>query len=72
VIILLNVKIKSIKSALAKASLIIIVAVFVVLASVVIMPVFWPVSLVMLLAYLIVFHSGWYLLSWLRLNEGQA
>ena len=72
IIILLNAKIKSIKSVLAKTTLIIIVAVFVALASIVINPVLWPVSLVMLLGYLFVFYSGWFLLSWLRLHEGQA
>ena len=72
VMILLITQIKSHKAAWAKLLSAFIFIALVVVALVVvasaIVPIFWPVQLVMLSLYLFVVFCGWHLLSWIKLN----
>ena len=42
--------------------------VFTVITSIIVLPIFWPISLVILLLYLLAVFCGWYFIVWLRLN----
>ena len=68
VMILLITQLKSHKSALVKWLSAFIFVALVIVASAVVMPIFWPAQLIMLLLYLFVVFCGWHLLSWVRLN----
>lgn len=59
-------KIRSTKSILVRLFILFILTIVFAISSLFTMPIFWPVSLIMLLVYLSVLLSGWYVLSWLR------
>lgn len=68
VMILLITQVKSHKAAWVKLLSAFIFVALVVVTSAVVMPIFWPVQLIMLSLYLFLVFCGWHLLSWFRLN----
>lgn len=63
---------KKFESIWLKALSIIVFIALLIIGSILAMPLFWPVSLVMLLLYLAMLLGGWLVLSWVRENGQKA